>query len=73
MVHYSQDRLIRRKKNSRVAGALLILFLIAFGFVYMQVVETVRMIHRDHANTEPQVERVEVGSHNDSVNLYEGR
>ena len=73
MVHYSQDRLIRRKKNSRVAAALMIICLIAFGFVYMQVVETVRMIRRDNATNQPTVERVEVGSHNDSVNLYEGK
>ena len=73
MVHYSEDRLIRRKKNSRVATALLILFLVAFGFVYMEVVETVRMINRDKANSAPTVERVETGSHNDSVNLYEGK
>lgn len=72
MVHQSQERLIRRKKNSRVAIALMIVIMLVFGIVYMQVVETVRMIKRDNA-TEPKVERVEVGTHNDSINLNEGR
>jgi hypothetical protein len=72
MVHQSQERLIRRKNNSRIVTALMILMILVFGIIYVQVVETVRMINRDNAS-EPKVERVEVGSHNDSVNLYEGK
>lgn len=47
--------------------------MLAFGIVYVQVVQTVRMIKRDNANSATKTERVEVGSHSDSVNLYESR
>ena len=73
MVHNSQERLIRRKKNSRIAIVLMIALMLAFGIIYMQVVETVKMINRDKATGNSQVERVEVGSQSDSVNLNEGR
>ena len=73
MVHNSQQRLIKRKKNSRIAIVLMIFIMLVFGIVYMQVVETVRMINRDKATGGPQVERVEVDSGSDSVNLNEGR
>ena len=51
----------------------MIFIMLVFGIVYMQVVETVRMINRDKATGGPQVERVEVDSGSDSVNLNEAR
>jgi hypothetical protein len=69
----SKERLIRRKKNSRIAVVLMIFVILAFGIVYIQVVETIKDIKRDNATSESKTERVEVGSGSDSVNLYESR